>query len=200
MSVKLNIGVVGTGHIGGTVGRAAARAGHHVTFGSRKPETDKVAQDSGAQVADVATAIGGADVVLLGVPGSAVPQVVAEHGQALAGKLVIDASNSMGGASANQHGTVTEGVKNVRYARCFNTLGVENLQDPHFGDEVADMFFSAPEADRPTVEALIAALGMGAAYLGHDQHETVDSVLKLWFTLAMGQHRGRHLAFRVLYR
>jgi predicted dinucleotide-binding enzyme len=200
MSVKLNIAVIGTGHIGGTVGRAAASAGHNVTFGSRSPETDKVAKDSGAQVADVATAISGADVVLVGIPGSAVPQVIEENAAALAGKLVIDASNSMGGASSNHHDTITQGVQNVRYARCFNTLGVENLQDPHFGDEVADMFFSAPEADRPTVEAIISALGMGPAYLGNDQHETVDSVLKLWFTLAMGQHRGRHLAFRVLHR
>ena len=36
----------------------------------------------------------------------------------------------------------------VRYARAFNTLGFENLQNPRYGDAVGDMFFSSHEGDR----------------------------------------------------
>jgi hypothetical protein len=35
-------------------------------------------------------------------------------------------------------------------------------------------------------------------YLGPDQQDTLDGVMRLWFTLAVGQGRGRHLAFKVL--
>jgi predicted dinucleotide-binding enzyme len=34
----VEIAVIGTGFIGGVSGGALARAGHHVTFGSRHPE------------------------------------------------------------------------------------------------------------------------------------------------------------------
>jgi 8-hydroxy-5-deazaflavin:NADPH oxidoreductase len=198
MSATLTVAVIGGGNIGGTVGRAAARAGHQVTFGSRHPDSDTGPGQTGARATDVAQALAGAEVVVLAVPGKAVPALVAEHADALAGALVIDATNSMGGTSSNQHAAITPVAG--RYARCFNTLGVENLEDPRFGTEVADMFFSAPAADRPVVEALIDAVGLRPVYLGADQHETVDMVLKLWFALAIGQQRGRNLAFRVLER
>jgi hypothetical protein len=48
------------------------------------------------------------------------------------------------------------------------------------------------------VETLVEAVGLRPAYLGPDQHEVVDGVLRLWFALALGRRRGRHLAFRVL--
>jgi len=51
----------------------------------------------------------------------------------------------------------------VRYARAFNTLGGENMADPMFDDGPADMFFSAPEADRETV---IEGVGLRPAYVG----------------------------------
>jgi len=38
-------------------------------------------------------------------------------------------------------------------------------------------------------------------YLGGvEQVDVVDSVLRLWFALAIGQGKGRHLAFKVLAR
>ncbi len=38
----MKITVLGTGRIGGTVGRKWAEAGHEVSFGSRDPTADKV--------------------------------------------------------------------------------------------------------------------------------------------------------------
>ena len=89
-------------------------------------------------------------------------------------------------------------VPTARYARAFNPVGWENFAEPRFGDTAADLFFSADEADRPLVEALIEAVGLRPAYVGANQQDVVDGVLQLWFALAVGQHRGRRLAFRVL--
>jgi 8-hydroxy-5-deazaflavin:NADPH oxidoreductase len=197
----MRIAVIGTGNIGGTLGRAFARAGHDVQFGSRSPGDDAVARDTGARVADVAAALDGADVVALALPGPAVDGLVDQHAEALAGTLVLDCANRVGGSGpANSHDTLTSKVPGVRYARVFNSLGVENLADPRFGDGPADMFFSAPAGDRATVAGLIDAVGLRPVYLGDGQHEVVDGVLRLWFALVMGQGHGRHLAFRMLER
>lgn len=46
----MDIAVIGTGFIRGTLGRALAAAGHNVTFGSRRPNHDDVAAESSAGV------------------------------------------------------------------------------------------------------------------------------------------------------
>jgi predicted dinucleotide-binding enzyme len=199
---SLTIAVLGAGNIGGTLGVAFARAGHAVTFGVRHPESAAAARaagDSAGRVAAVDDALNGAEVVVLAVPGRAVEALVREHAAALAGVLVVDATNNLGGAGrADSHDVVLAAAPTARYARAFNSLGWENFANPRFGDTAADLFFSSAEDDRPIVEALIEAVGLRPAYLGPDQHEVVDGVLRLWFALAIGQGRGRHLAFRVL--
>jgi predicted dinucleotide-binding enzyme len=191
----LEIAVIGTGFIGGILGRALARSGHHVTFGSRHPENKEVAADTPATVASVADAVARAEVIVLALPGAAVGELTAEHSDALAGKLVIDATNQMGQPVANSRTVLPF---NVRYARAFNTLGGENMADPVFADGPADMFFSAPEADRATVEAVIQGVGLRPEYLGEDQEALVDALFQIWIALALKQGHGRRLALRLI--
>src|SRR4051794_35643403 len=84
-----SIGAIGGGNIRPTVGEAWRRAGHEVVYASRSPEPPRTVP--------IADAIAGADVVLLAVPGAAVPQLLVEYGQALDGRVVIDATNDIGG-------------------------------------------------------------------------------------------------------
>lgn len=188
----MRIAVIGTGKVGGTLGAALARAGHDVAFGSRHP-----ADADDAAVVGIADALDGADVVLLALPGSAVEDFLAEYGVQLDGTIVIDAANRMGGAVTHSAAAVAEVAPRARYVRAFNTLGWENFARPTFDGIAADLFFSAPEADRAAVEGLIADVGLRPAYLGEGKQDLVDSVLPLWFALV--QARGqRHLAFRIL--
>jgi 8-hydroxy-5-deazaflavin:NADPH oxidoreductase len=192
----MNITVVGTGFIGGTLGRALANSGHDVTFASRHPEEEDVAGPTSARVTNVADALATADVVLLALPGAAVTDLVADNGAALTGKLVVDATNQMGAPVANARASLPA---DVRYARAFNTLGGENMADPVFPDgQRADMFFSAPEGDRSTVEEIISGVGLGPVYLGADQEALVDALFRVWVALAFNQGRGRRLALKLL--
>jgi predicted dinucleotide-binding enzyme len=194
----MKIAVLGTGNIGGTLGRAFARAGHDVTFGVRDPQASGDAADGSATVSDIGGAIRDADVVVLAVPGGAVAGLAREHAPALGGKLVVDAANNIGGnGPANSHDAVTAAAPGVRYARAFNSLGFENLQNPRYGDVVGDMFFSSPEADRGIVEQLIEAVGLRPVYLGEGTHALLDDLLRLWFTLSRREGR-RHFAFKVV--
>ncbi len=104
------IGVIGSGHIGGGVGTALARAGHPVMFSSRKPETlgELVAAagpNARAGLPMEAAAFG--DVVLIAVPFPALPQVGRDLAAALGGKPVLVASN----ARAPRDGDIGEEVK-----------------------------------------------------------------------------------------
>lgn len=192
----MQIAVIGTGFIGGVLGTALARSGQTVIFGSRHPDeepSDLTAAD--ASVATVADALAGADVVILAIPGAAVPDLVAEHSAALQGRIVIDATNQMRAAVANSRAALPS---SVRYARAFNTLGGENMADPQFSDGPADMFFSAMEDDQEVVAEVIRGVGLRPVYVGEDQEELLDAVFRLWIALAVGQKRGRRLAFRLL--
>jgi predicted dinucleotide-binding enzyme len=193
------IAVAGTGNVGGTLGRALARAGHPVVFASRDGAAHDVAGDTSARVTDLAGAFAEAEIVVLAVPAVAVAGLVQQHADALAGKLIIDATNDISGPGpANSHAAITATVPTARYARAFNSLGFENLAQPRFGSTVADFFFSTSEQDRPLVETLIAAVGGRPVFVGEGRQDVIDGILPLWFALAIGQGRGRHLAFRVL--
>ena len=191
----MKIAVIGTGFIGGILGRALAGAGYQVTFGSRHPDDATVAQDTTATVATITDALEQAEVVILALPGAAIGELAADHAGALTGTLVIDATNQMGRSVANSREALPAGV---RYARAFNTVGGENIADPVFADGPADMFFSAPASDRATVEAVIQGVGLRPQYLGEDQEGLVDALFQVWIALALKQGHGRRLALRLI--
>src|SRR5438876_5317159 len=131
---KMKIGVIGAGHIGGTIGGLWTKAGHPIFFSSRHPEElkDLVARVGPlAQAGTVDQAIGFGDVVFIAVPYGALPQIGKDYGKSLAGKIVLDANNAV----ANRDGAIAEeaerdgiGVTSQNYlpgtrlVRAFNTL------------------------------------------------------------------------------
>jgi 8-hydroxy-5-deazaflavin:NADPH oxidoreductase len=188
----MRIAVIGTGNIGGTLGSRWREAGQDVVYGSRDPGGTG---PGGAPLLPVAEAVAGAEVVLIAVPGPAVPEVVSALGGALDGKVVIDAANRMGEPEPNSHAAITAAAPGARYARAFNTLGWENFADPLPG---TDLFFASDPEARPTLEELISAIGLGPVYVGGaDAVRSVDSLLGLWFAL-MQQNGTRKLAFRLV--
>lgn len=192
--------VIGTGFVGGTLGRAFARAGLPTVFGSRHPHDDSAAGDSGARTVRVAEAIDESDTVLLALPAAGVEEFLRTHGATLDGKLVVDAANNVGGRVAHHAELVARYAPGARYARAFNTLGGENFENPEFDGVPADLFYSAPAGDRDTMETLIGAVGLRPVYVGEGQEDVVDGVLRLWFALAVGQGLGRNLAFHTMAR
>jgi 8-hydroxy-5-deazaflavin:NADPH oxidoreductase len=189
----MRIAVIGTGNIGGTLGGRWRAAGQDVVYGARRAGGDG---PGGAPVVTVAQALRGADVVLLAVPGPVVADVVAEHADALDGKVVIDAANRIGQPEANSRATLAAHAPGTRYVRAFNTLGWENFADPPAG---AAVFFAADPAARPAAEELISALGLEPACLGDaDAAGTVDGLLPVWFKLVQQTGGNRRLAFRVV--
>lgn len=97
-STKSRIGVIGSGHIGGTIGGLWVKAGHPVLFSSRHPEElkDLVAGLGPlARAGTVAEAIAFGDVLFLAIPYGALPQLGQDYAGALKGKIVLDAGNAV---------------------------------------------------------------------------------------------------------
>ena len=135
---------------------------------------------------------------MLAVPGAAAKDVLASLGAALAGKVVIDATNDVQGTgSLHALEELTDGAHPVR---AFNTLGWENFADPVFDGVTADLFYAAEEGRAQEVaDRLIADVGLRPVWLGGvDTFDLVDSLTRLWFTLAFQRKLGRRLAFKML--
>ena len=132
---QLRIGVIGSGHIGGTIGGLWVKAGHPVLFSSRHPDELKDLMTSLgelAQAGSVERAIAFGDVLFIAVPYGALPQIGKDYGAALKGKIMLDACNAVatrdGGALADEVGREGVGVVSQKYltgarlVRAFNTL------------------------------------------------------------------------------
>ena len=199
------VAVLGAGNIGATLAGKWAAAGHTVVIGTRDPNGEGVrarAERVGAGLATHAEAVAGADVVLFALPGGAMDEAVGALASQLDGKVVIDATNNLGGQDMNSVGIITGHAPGAKVARAFNSLGWENFDDPTFGSVKADLLWCGPEGDAAAqVEQLISDVGLRPVRVGDiDQLATVDMVASLWFALALGQGWGRQLAFKVLTR
>jgi hypothetical protein len=188
----MKIAVIGTGHIGGTLGGRWRAAGHEVMYGSRAGSGEG---PGGARLMAMGEALTGADVIVLAVPGGVVTEVISANGAALAGKIVIDAVNRIGEPEFDSRAAVEAAAPDARYVRAFNTLGWENFADPLPGSV---LFFAADPSARPAAEELITAVGLEPVFAGDpDATPNVDALLPLWFALVQHNRGNRRVALQI---
>ncbi|HMK71194.1 MAG TPA: NADPH-dependent F420 reductase [Xanthobacteraceae bacterium] len=155
-AAKMRIGVIGSGHIGGTIGALWIKDGHKVLFSSRHPEELKELVEglgAAAQAGTVDQAIAFGDVLFIAVPYKALPQIGQDYGAALNGKIVLDAGNAVPARDGNEIFDEVEkngiGVTSQKYlpgtrlVRAFNTLNYKifaseaNRPDPKLAVPIA---------------------------------------------------------------
>lgn len=140
----LKIGIIGSGHIGSTLGTLWVQTGHPVLFSSRHPDQLKDLVNGLGPLARAGTPAEAAafgDAVLVAVPYAALPQVGRDLAPELAGKVVLDACNAVAArdgeiaATAKEKGIGTlsaELLPGAHVVRAFNTLGYRVLaRDAH---------------------------------------------------------------------
>lgn len=139
-TAPLKIGIIGAGHIGGTLARLWVQAGYEVLLSSRHPqELQPLAQSLGARarVGTPREAAQFGDVVLVSVPYGALPQVGRDLKAELAGKVVLDTGNpypERDGPMAVEARAKGTGVASaqflpgVRLVRAFNAINSGDLR------------------------------------------------------------------------
>ena len=178
---KQRIGVIGSGHIGGTIGGLWVKAGHPVLFSSRHPDELKdlvTGLGELAQAGTVDQAIAFSDVLFIAVPYAALPQIGRDYGAALKGKIMLDACNAVAPRDGNTLADEVEqegvGVVSQKYlsgarlVRAFNTLNYKifaseaNRPDPKLAVPIAG---DDPEAVK-TAAALVRDAGFDPVVVG----------------------------------
>jgi len=201
----MDVTVIGAGRVGIALARAWQRAELRVTIAVRDPEAERY-EDIRAEfaVGTIDRAVPQADATLIAVPANSVAELVSTRAAVLNGRLLLDATNAIGGVHLHQVPLLQQALPAARIYRAFNTLGWENYANPGFdlaGTRVpADLLYCGPAGlDLPQVERLIAAVGLRPVRIGDLQAaDLLDGIARLWFALALGQGHGRHLAFRML--
>jgi len=138
-SSPMKIGIIGSGNIGSTVGTLWVKAGHQVLFSSRNPGNLKQLVDGLGPLARAGTvqeALAFGDVVFVGVPYGAYPQLGKDYAKEFVGKIVIDAGNAVLardgeiGKAARENGvglTSAKLIAGARIVRAFNILNFRKV-------------------------------------------------------------------------
>ncbi len=207
----MQIAIIGSGRIGGGLGKAWASHGHQVTFGARDPadpELVALCQAIGARAATTRDAAQGANVVVLAVPFGALDAVIADAGS-LAGKVVIDCTNGVApGMQGLVYGHTTSAAEQLaakltgaRVFKSFNAQGAENLANPVYGGVKASNFFCGDDADgKAIVRQLVEDVGFEAIDVGGlVQARLLEPLMLLWIATSRAVG-SRDVAFKVLRR
>lgn len=209
----MDIGIIGTGNVGGTLGRRWAAGGHRIIFGARDrraPRVEKALREIGsnATVVPVQEVAALADLIVLAVPWGAAQEVIRAAGD-LSRKVLVDATNPIApglelavGHTMSAAELIAGWAKGAHVVKAFNTLGAEHIANPRFGDEPLSMFICGDHAE---AKAVVAAL---AAELGFDVVDSgplaaarlLEPLAMLWIRLALVEGAGREIAFKLLRR
>jgi 8-hydroxy-5-deazaflavin:NADPH oxidoreductase len=210
----MKIGIIGSGHVGGTLGTRWAKTGHQVTFGSRDPGAPDMKQllaraGSNAHAATLQDAAKSGDVLLLSTPWPATKEVVQALGD-LTGKVLIDATNPLlPDLSALALGTTTSAAEQVaswargaKVVKAFNTVGSNIMENPAFGADKPVLFFCGDDAGaKGKVKQLVDELGFEGVDAGPlTQARLLEPFALLWISLSLKYGLGREIAFKLLRR
>jgi 8-hydroxy-5-deazaflavin:NADPH oxidoreductase len=138
-AAPVKIGIIGAGHIGGTLARLWVASGHEVLVSSRHPEKLRplcAKLGSRCRVGTPRDAAAFSSVLLISVPYAALPQIGRDLKAELAGKVVLDTGNPYPGRDgpmaeeARKKGTGVASAQflpGVRLVRAFNAINAGDL-------------------------------------------------------------------------
>jgi len=162
------ISIIGSGNMATAIGTRAAKHGHTVEFMSRNTDKAQALADeigNGATVGTFgATPLG--DIVIVAVLYTGAVEVVANYGDALAGKILVDITNPFNADVSGLVTTAGDSVSRQIAAAAPEGAHVVKAFNSIFGDVLAqdkpmDVFFAGDSADaKARVAAFLESLDM----------------------------------------
>ena len=184
------IGIIGNGNVGAALARGLKRAGHEVRTVGKDP----------AVIRDTA---GWAELVLLAVPFGALDDVIRAGGALLAGKTVVDITNSLDANMNLALGFTTSGAEELqkklpqsRVVKAFNTVFAQHMDSGKLGDQRLSAFVAGDdEPSRKQVIELARAIGFDPVDAGPLKNSRLIEPLaylniQLGYVLGMGTQIG----------
>lgn len=179
----MKIGVIGSGNIGGNLGKHWAKAGHQVLFSSRHPEElgDLVRESEGdAKAVSVEEAFeANADVYLLATPFKAIDRLSELYAGEYGNKVIIDATNPYPQRDGEMAQEVRDSNRNAseytamkfgtaKTAKAFNTIQAEHLKSMAWRDldKIAIPYAAQDQDSKDKTRQLIEDIGFDSVFIG----------------------------------
>lgn len=206
----MQIGIIGTGNMGGNLGRLWAAKGHRIMFGSRDPhKTLPALSNKQVGIGTIADGAKFGEAVLLATPWHATQEII-QHAGSLEGKILIDCTNPLTpdfmsltlGFNTSGAEEIAKWAPGARVVKAFNSIAAGVLSKPNFGAQPATAFYCGDDASAKKVVAQLAAeIGFEAIDVGSLKNARLLEPLALLFVqLAFGQGMGPELAWKLLRR
>jgi predicted dinucleotide-binding enzyme len=167
--MEMNIGMIGSGSVGGALGTLWAAKNHQVVFGVRDVADPRVQQvmknaSSNVRAASVQEAAAFGEVIVLAVPWPAIPDAIEAAGE-LTGRILVDCTNPLAsdlsglvlGTTTSAGEEVARLARGAKVVKAFNTIGAANFENPRFGSERASMFICGDDNDAKKVVGKLAS-------------------------------------------
>jgi len=198
---------LGTGSVGGTLGRRWLELGHDVMFGSRDPGAEKVLA-LGGKAGSMAEAIAYGETVLVALPWSHSRPILT--GFDFRGKILLDAMNPL---KPDLSGLFHEGEKaggqlvadwalGSRVVKIFNTTGWNNMADPSYPSGPLTMLYCGDDVEaKQTAADLAREIGFQPEDAG-GLHESylLENLALLWIRMSVFGGHGRDIAINLVRR
>ncbi|XXR70358.1 NAD(P)-binding domain-containing protein [Sorangium sp. So ce388] len=210
---RMKIGILGSGSVGQTLGRALVEKGHSVRIGTRDPlklESWRVEVGAAASVGSPAECVQWAELVVLAVHGTAVEAVLESAGVPhFSGKIVVDVSDPLdfsGGRPGLFVGTtdslgerVQRWLPDAKVVKALNTVLAAVMVNPGLTGGDPDMFIAGNDADaKSLVGGLLESFGWSVIDMGDiESARWLEALSLLW---VVHSHRtGKiHHAFKLV--
>ncbi len=177
-----NLSILGTGNMGQAIASVAAKGGHSV-------------QQLGEN--DLDTPVTG-DIVVLAVPYPAVGDVIAQRGEQLAGKIVVDITNPLDfetfdslvvPADSSAAAEIADALPNSRVLKAFNTTFAGTLAAGTVGPLSTTVLIAGDDSDaKSTLAGLLTSGGLNAIDAGAlKRARELEAVGFLQLTLAANE-------------
>ncbi len=217
---RMKIAIIGAGKLGGSLGKAWAKAGHYIIFGVRNPGQGKT-QPPLAEIGVGATAVTlpdaarSADIIVLATPWPAVPDAIAAMGD-LRGKVLIDCTNPLSlagdGSLSLSLGSTTSGAEEVeklaagaQIVKAFNTYGWENFANAEYPNAAGlkpVMFYCGDhDGAKATTHKPASDLGFDPVDPGGlGMSRSLEPLALLWIRLSIREGRNPNFTWARLTR
>jgi NADPH-dependent F420 reductase len=177
-----HLSIVGTGNMGQAIAAVAAKGGHTVQLLG--------ADDAGAQVTG--------EIVVLAVPYPAIPDVIAQRGESLAGKIVVDITNPLNfetfdslvvPADSSAAAEIAAALPQSRVLKAFNTTFAATLAAGTVGPLSTTVLIAGDDAEaKSTLADVLTSGGLEAIDAGSlKRARELEAVGFLQLTLAVNE-------------
>lgn len=205
------VAILGTGDVGKVLAKGFKKYGHDVRIGSREgAKLGDWSAEHGIPEGTFGAVVEGADIAVLAVGGGVAEGLVRGLGAALDGKVVIDATNPIGGPPVKGILTFFTGPNDslmerlqkaapaARFVKAFSCVGNAFMVDPPFESRPTMFIAGDDAAAKAVVTEVLTQFGWDAEDIGGvEGARAIEPLCQLWCAPGFLRNQWTH-AFKLL--